>query len=162
MNNLPNSLNELDCSYNQINQLDHLPNSLKEVDCSNNKIINLNNLPNSLKQLNCDDNQIIQLDNLPNSLEELTCSFNQIKQLDNLPNSLKILYCDNFDINYWKEKTFERKFKAFIENRSAKIIQRSWTTYWYKPYKYEEIDGKLIGIPRSQERYFNQFREYIN
>ena len=123
----------------------------------------LDNLPNNLKSLHVKCKGFNhQLDNLPNSLEELTCSFNQIKQLDNLPNSLKILYCDNFDINYWKEKTFERKFKAFIENRSAKIIQRSWTTYWYKPYKYEEIDGKLIGIPRSQERYFNQFREYIN
>ena len=95
--NLPNSLQELDCYYNNLTLLpDNLPNSLQILSCFHNKLISLpDNLPNSLKELNCSNNRLISLpDNLPNSLINLICRNNKLTSLpDNLPNSLQKLYC---------------------------------------------------------------------
>jgi Leucine-rich repeat (LRR) protein len=98
LDNLPNNLEILDCSSNQIKQLDNLPNNLEILYCSNNQIKQFDNLPNNLEKLNCYNNQIKQLDNIPLTLEILNCSSNQITQLNNLPHSLEFLWCYNNQI----------------------------------------------------------------
>ena len=59
---------KLDCSHNNITQLDNLP---KRLNCDKNRITQLNNLPLTLKYLSCRKNYITKLNNLPNTLEEL-------------------------------------------------------------------------------------------
>nr|MBP9793934.1 T9SS C-terminal target domain-containing protein [Flavobacterium sp.] len=79
------TLNELDCSVNQINNLvvSHLP-LLRSLKCANNQLINLDVTQNSiLTGLYCGYNQISVLDigTLPNLLD-LTCNNNQISALN--------------------------------------------------------------------------------
>ena len=95
LSNLPLGLKKLNCSDNNIVELNNLPNLLEELDCSYCRIINLNNLPLGLKKLNCSFNIIFELNNLPDSLEELDCSYNNIVNLSNLSSSLKKLNCFN-------------------------------------------------------------------
>ena len=85
MDNLPQNLEILDCSFNPITQLDNLPASLIELWCWNNKLTHLDNLPPNIKQLWCDNNNITHLDNLPSNIEIFSCSYNNITHLDNLP-----------------------------------------------------------------------------
>ncbi len=54
MDNLPNSLIELNCGDNQITSLNNLPNSLIKLNCCNNKITTLYNLTNLLIEFDCD------------------------------------------------------------------------------------------------------------
>src|SRR2546425_1055217 len=63
--NLPTSLQILDCSYNKITEIGSLPPSLQKLDCSNNRITELKNLPVSLLGLYCSNNRITELKNLP-------------------------------------------------------------------------------------------------
>ena len=42
-------LNFLDCSYNNISNLDNLPNTLTYLDCKKNKIKIINNIPPNIK-----------------------------------------------------------------------------------------------------------------
>ena len=95
---LPNSLNFLHCSGNQLTLLPNLPNSLKGLYCSNNQLISLPELPNSLEELRCSNNQLTSLPNLSNSLIELYCRNNNLKSLPDLPNSLQRLYCHNNEL----------------------------------------------------------------
>ena len=111
---------ELDVSNKNLSELPDISRftKLQKLSCYNNQITQLDNLPNSLEELYCDNNQITQLDNLPNSLQRLFCTNNQITQLDNLPNLLQTLFCYNnelpsYDLEYWKQKTFERKLNEF-------------------------------------------------
>jgi Leucine-rich repeat (LRR) protein len=70
---------------------DNLPATLQKLNCSNNQITALENLPETLKQLCCSNNQITSLqtpmastvppqggitDNLPETLKQLCCSNN--------------------------------------------------------------------------------------
>ena len=167
LDNLPNTLKILFCYSNQITQLDNLPNSLQSLDCSYDQITQLDNLPNSLKELYCSNNQITQLDNLPNSLQKLYCYDNEITQLDHLPNLLQTLFCYNnelpsYDLEYWKQKTFERKLNEFNQKRAVKIIKRNWLRFWYEPYRYEDIDGELIGISRYMEYGYKNCQILLN
>ena len=69
-------LQKLDCSINQLTQLDNLPSSLKTLSCSFNHLTQLDNLSSSLLVLYCDNNQLTHLDNLPLFLNTLNCSNN--------------------------------------------------------------------------------------
>ena len=57
---------------------------LKTLNCSNNQITNLNKLPNSLTTLNCSHTKITNLDNLPNSLTTLNCNGTKITDLESM------------------------------------------------------------------------------
>jgi Leucine-rich repeat (LRR) protein len=107
LNNLPN-LQELDCSHNQITEIERLklPNlqilncsdnqiteieildfpKLQELDCHHNKITTIEglDLPN-LQTLYCNGNQITNIEelNLP-KLQELYCGYNQITEIEGL------------------------------------------------------------------------------
>ena len=70
LNNYPFDIIKLDLSSKQINGILNLDKfcNLTELNCSYNQITNLDNLPNSLTELNCWGNKITNLDNLPKSL----------------------------------------------------------------------------------------------
>jgi Leucine-rich repeat (LRR) protein len=92
LDNIPDSVEYLNCSYNQGLVLNFLNNGLKILDCSNCYLTKLDNLPPSLKELTCSSNLINSLDNLPCGLKILFCRDNQISYLDYLPDSLEILF----------------------------------------------------------------------
>ena len=66
---------KLEGEDNKIICLDNLPNGLVNLNCSYNQITLLDNLPNSLLTLNCNGNIISSLDNLPCNLKNLTCIY---------------------------------------------------------------------------------------
>lgn len=90
---LPAKLRILICNANQITSLDYLPNNIQELYCSKNIISNLDHLPNDLQILYCHTNKITSLDHLPDGLRILDCYGNKIINLDHLPTSLQHLYC---------------------------------------------------------------------
>jgi Leucine-rich repeat (LRR) protein len=98
LENIPDSIEYLDCSYNPGINLDFLKSRLCILNCSNCYLTKLNNLPSSLKELSCSHNQIDNLDNLPCGLRILYCRDNKISYIDYLPDSLEVLYvgCNKF------------------------------------------------------------------
>lgn len=94
-------IKKLEIISNDLQLLENIPNSIEYLDCSYNNEINLDfGLPEQLKILNCANCNLTKLNNLPSNLKELTCSSNHIESLDNLPCGLKILYCRNNKITY--------------------------------------------------------------
>ena len=84
------SITELYLSNKGLTELPDLSHytNLKTLDCSDNQITNLDNLPLSLIYLDCGCNKITHLDNFPLSLTRLVCGNNEITHLDNLPPTL--------------------------------------------------------------------------
>ena len=77
------SITTLDISYENLTELPSWVSECKNLeilDCSNNDITQIDNLPPTLKHLNCSVNQIAYLNNLPPTLRQLYCiySFNRI------------------------------------------------------------------------------------
>jgi Leucine-rich repeat (LRR) protein len=97
--NLPATLKELWCAYNQITLLPNdLPATLTRLWCSGNKITTLpDNLPATLEELYCSYNQITSLPNhLPATLKELLCKNNLLTSLpDTLPDTLILFNCSD-------------------------------------------------------------------
>jgi len=88
INNLPKSVVYLDCSFNNLKNLDFLKDSnIQYLDIQGNKNIDFENidLPENLRMLNC---SYCKLSNLPNvkNITFLKCKGNKIKEL-NLRNS---------------------------------------------------------------------------
>ena len=93
------SLEELECEYNNLTQLDLSNNySLEELKCSGNQIssLSINNLF-SLEEINCSNNLLTTLDFMMlSNLEELDCSNNQITILDfSGCSAIEKIYCNN-------------------------------------------------------------------
>jgi uncharacterized repeat protein (TIGR01451 family) len=91
------SLQVLNCGYNQIDSLPDLNSNLKKLYCNNNySLKSLPPLPNSLTYLNCSANNVLDsLPKLPDSLKVLYCGSTKITRLPTLPNSLDSLNCWN-------------------------------------------------------------------
>ena len=89
LNSLSSDVTEIDIKWKNLIMLPDLSRFtyLQKLDCSHNQLTQLDNLPSSLIELNCSYNQLIQLDNLPTILQKLDCSHNQLTRLDNLPSS---------------------------------------------------------------------------
>jgi hypothetical protein len=90
-----NNLTDLNCSYNQLIELNNLPDSLLYLNCRQNKIKNII-LPPNLKTFECTYNQIERL-KMPDSLEEVYCASNEIKNIIHISKNLKYFNC--FDNN---------------------------------------------------------------
>ncbi len=88
-----NNLIDLNCSYNQLTELNDLPDSLLYLNCRQNKLKKIN-LPPNLKTFECTHNQIERL-KMPDSLEEVYCAYNQIKKITHISKSLKKFNCVN-------------------------------------------------------------------
>lgn len=98
--NFPDSIQYLNCSYNPGINLDFgLPEQLLILNCSNCNLTKLNNMPPNLKELVCSRNKIIDLDNLPCGLKILFCRENKLTNLDYLPDSIETLFVGNNKLN---------------------------------------------------------------
>jgi Leucine-rich repeat (LRR) protein len=64
LENLPDSLQALNCYDNEITKLENLPTNLVGLNCAVNKITKLEQLPKSLKRLSCHGNNICKIENL--------------------------------------------------------------------------------------------------
>lgn len=89
------ALQNLDCSWNQLDTLAHLPNNLITLDCSSNYLILIDSLPSSLQSFICNANYLTWLPSLPNSITSFSCVQNQLDTLPNLPVNLPSLMCSN-------------------------------------------------------------------
>jgi Leucine-rich repeat (LRR) protein len=121
-------LKELYCGYNQLIFLDNLPNTLQILECYGNKLRNLDNLPNTLQVLYCSYNLITSLDNLPQSLQILYCSNNQINSFNQT-----LLNCRNLNVFYYYNNPIEftpqqLNFIQWIEQRN--ITRRNNRNYY--------------------------------
>ncbi len=90
---LANRLLELNCIQNLLNSLPVLPTSLKSLSCQANSLISLPILPLGLNYLDCAGTQLTSLPTLPLGLNYLDCEGNQLTSLPTLPLSLNNLRC---------------------------------------------------------------------
>ena len=67
-----------------------LPNSLECLFCSYNQLISLPNLPDSLKVLNCENNQLTSLPDLSHFDNDISIYFNQSLPIKYIPYNTKI------------------------------------------------------------------------
>jgi len=93
------ALENLDCSYNQLTNLDVSYNTnLQTLNCYSNQLTSLNVSQNTaLQTLDCSDNQLTNLNVSQNTaLQTLDCSDNQLTSLNVSQNTaLQTLYCYN-------------------------------------------------------------------
>lgn len=111
LTSLPNMglIEELNCSFNQIDSLNLLPSTLSYLDCSHNLVTNISDFPLNLGYLDCSYNQLSNLptnwDNLsyvylnhnnftnlnylPSYILDFNCAYNPISCLPFLPASLE-------------------------------------------------------------------------
>jgi len=99
---LPDSIRELYCNHNGLNELpDLLPSRLGYLSCSHNNLTSLPELRNEyngmqfLEILHCNNNHITELPHLPNNIQVLNCSRNKLTNLPNLSQSIKVLNCSH-------------------------------------------------------------------
>ena len=91
---LPSNIKHLVLYCDNQNLINNIPNSIEELEFNGVFTLPLENLPNSIKkisfgnlsQYNC------SLNNLPRSLEQLTLSTNYKIKLKNIPQNCKIIY----------------------------------------------------------------------
>ena len=87
--------------YNvKVTRLPELPEKMEELDCSNSNLTELPKLPKSLLYLDCGYNELSELPELPKGLVRLICFFNDLSELPELPDSLEYLYCENNNLPY--------------------------------------------------------------
>jgi len=94
LENLPNSLYFLDCSYNKITSLKHCPTNLHTLDCSMNLIRSFEHSSTTLHTLYCSYNKITSFEYCPNNLHTLDCNMNQITSFKYCPNLSKMKHFD--------------------------------------------------------------------
>lgn len=90
---LPSGLKLLSCSKNNLTKLPALPAGLESLACEYNKLSQLPTLPVGLQRLACEANMLTKLPTLPAGLETLDCSGNMLSKLPALPVGLEILGC---------------------------------------------------------------------
>lgn len=120
--NLPSTLEEIDCTDNLIESFDgkNTP-KLKVLRLSNNEISEIDNLPSSLLILECENNQLrrLNLSNTP-SLKTLHCSNNPLLMLEYVPNTLVDMQMEN---NPFTEISHGSSTKKGKERESGKRFE---------------------------------------
>jgi Leucine-rich repeat (LRR) protein len=107
--NLPNNLERLNCSNNNLKSLSNLPPGLTFLNCSMNPLESLPDpLPEGLETLYCIESNLKTLPQLPSGLTTLVCANNQIHCLPVLPKSLQNLTCTGNPIIYPEFNTSRR------------------------------------------------------
>lgn len=133
-NKINNSIKILNISNNQLDSLKIKFDFLEELDCSYNNIQNLGKLPLMLVKLNASYNKIKVINELPSTLQYINLSKNNINEFVlNLPKKIKELnLSDNniglFLVNNIKEIEIEQKIdlsnnaNIFIDDDDKKFI----------------------------------------
>lgn len=91
---LPDGMELLNCSNNQLTSLPSLPLMLSALYCEKNNLTQLPQLSPALLELNCSENQLSTLPQIPSSVYFLNCTYNQITHLPSLSNFYGYFYCD--------------------------------------------------------------------
>jgi hypothetical protein len=97
LKNIPDGITKIICEDNLLVDIDNLPDSIVELNVSGNGIKHLDFANGSnIKELNISRNQFSALTDLPSSLEILKCENNNLKllNLEGIQN-LKVLHCSN-------------------------------------------------------------------
>lgn len=105
---------KLNC--NNLNIIENLPDSIEELELGENFDLELNNLPTSLKKIIFDKRSRYnkELNNLPYSIEYLYLPHRYNKKIINIPNNLKIIYL-NLNYNYINDfKNYELNVETNI------------------------------------------------
>jgi hypothetical protein len=81
--NIPENITKFTCAGNLLVELNDLPNSILQLDCARNYLqtIDFNRIPN-IQELHCEDNKITELKGLPKSLISLYCDQNKLRYID--------------------------------------------------------------------------------
>ena len=80
-------------SNNNLESLCNLPETIEYLDISNNQIRKIVRLPRSLTQFICSNNHLYELPYIPDTVERLRIENNFIKNLVNFPLHLKFFHC---------------------------------------------------------------------
>jgi len=93
LDGLPNRIEEVDCSYNDIKKITGLfnHNKLDKIVCDYNGLrrFNQGDLPKNLRVLSCVANNLKTLEGLPPKIRDLDVSDNQLRSFQGIPNVYK-------------------------------------------------------------------------
>jgi Leucine-rich repeat (LRR) protein len=100
LENIPNSVEKLEISYNNLKKINNLPKNLKMLDASNCQLKSIDEISlvaTNLKYLNLSNNMIEILPTLPDTIEEVNISDNLLVKIENniMPGQLKVFNIDN-------------------------------------------------------------------
>jgi hypothetical protein len=136
---LPETLETLNCSHNNLYTLPVLPYTLKTLVCCYNDITYLPSLPENLQILTCRDNNIYSLSDLPERIQIISCYKNPIYEIIKsnhydindvtlLKNNIRIV--NHFRHLYYCLK-FKNQFRKWLweKIREQKIIKKYHPTY---------------------------------
>uniref|UniRef100_A0A6C0H5V2 Leucine-rich repeat protein n=1 Tax=viral metagenome TaxID=1070528 RepID=A0A6C0H5V2_9ZZZZ len=163
LDSLPDDVDEINVSFNNLRSLPVLPEKLQTLCCSYNNLTSLPILPENLKYLSCSYNNLTSLPVLPENLERLYCYNNNLTSLPVLPEKLEILYFynnpiyeiiydDNLIIIKKKIKTLNNfrylyyciKYKKiFLRMMEVVIKKRYHPSYLYNLKEEDDLDEKL-------------------
>jgi len=146
LENIPKSLEELDCGFNYCKRLDFAKSTgLKKVNISNNRLTEIINLPEKLEELICDNNNIIKIDLInTKSLRVLHCSNNKTIILENIPPSLVDFKSEN---NPFITMEYERQSKEMARKNTEEVETEinyieGINKFFKLKKKYEDINHK--------------------
>jgi Leucine-rich repeat (LRR) protein len=93
------NLESLDCSHNELTEINELPNSIKSLNCSYNEIKSLSlnlNIPSLHYSIhfNCSFNQLEELEIFSVNNIEIKCTHNKLKNLKGLSNLYNLVSLD--------------------------------------------------------------------
>lgn len=120
---LPKKIKELNVSHNYIDKIEFTGiHELIKLNCSYNELTELNELPESIEEIKCEHNNITQfnLDGL-NSLKILHCSHNKLMIIQNLPTQLEDLQMDNNPMTVIEHLAHDKSTKIIDEESEIKV-----------------------------------------
>lgn len=95
----------LDCSLNNLEDLEGCPPNVKELWCNKNKLKSLSGCPQSVRKLYCHFNLLKTLEGCSQSAREVWCSHNRLTSVKGCPSSVQELHCfgnTNLPLEYYK------------------------------------------------------------
>lgn len=144
------NLENLKINNTSLEYIDNLPNSLKNINLSYNHLKEIKGkLPENLNKLLCKNNQLITLPELPNKLKYLNMCNNNFNNIPLLPNNIKLFfkgYVDFIEMDLEENNSISR-----YSNIEIKIGERSINNKMdYDNYKKEYINYKLNSIKSAK------------
>jgi Leucine-rich repeat (LRR) protein len=134
---LPKGLLSLSVDANYLEQLPELPETLEILVASNNQLLELSILPPRLSVLNVKNNFIKSLPSpLPSKLIDLNCAENNLKRLPDLPPTIiNFVFFGNpliyeFHNKRIKPQEYVNKTNIFIKMMSLSTICKCIYRYW--------------------------------
>ena len=127
--------------FTLLDTLPILPNYIESLNCSYNNIVKITNLPINLKYLNCYKNKLVYIAYLPYNLLTLNICVNLLKYIPKLPIYLKKLNCCNNNILHLPILPYNLVYLCCTENKLIKLIKLNCKKY---KFDYDCNDIKYI------------------